>query len=83
MSLPLYAVYGVSGCGRGIMPLAREAVVAAGLSPERLVFIDDSPASASMTAVIAVVVLGLMMTMRMEAPGDRCGLGCDATQAPS
>ncbi len=48
MSLPLYAVYGVSGCGRGIMPLAREAVVASGLSPERLVFIDDNPVTARM-----------------------------------
>lgn len=37
MSQPLYAVYGASGCGRGIMPLARTQLG----SPERLVFIDD------------------------------------------
>ena len=24
MSQPLYAVFGASGCGRGVMPLARE-----------------------------------------------------------
>lgn len=24
MTLPIYAVYGVSGCGRGVMPMARE-----------------------------------------------------------
>ncbi len=40
---PLFAVYGASGCGRGVMPLAREQVVRAGISAERLVFIDDNP----------------------------------------
>jgi len=38
---PLYAVYGASGCGRGIMPLAREWIVAQGIGLDRLVFIDD------------------------------------------
>jgi sugar O-acyltransferase (sialic acid O-acetyltransferase NeuD family) len=41
MSGPLYAVYGASGCGRGVMPLARSLVARAGLSPDRLVFVDD------------------------------------------
>lgn len=35
----LYGVYGASGCGRGIMPLAREQL---GLS-KKLYFIDDYP----------------------------------------
>ncbi|MES2908400.1 MAG: NeuD/PglB/VioB family sugar acetyltransferase [Pseudomonadota bacterium] len=43
MSTPLYAVYGSSGCGRGIMPLAREMLVAESIAPDRLVFIDDAP----------------------------------------
>lgn len=43
MSLPLYAVYGGSGCGRGIMPLARDMLAVQGVSARRLVFIDDSP----------------------------------------
>lgn len=43
MSLPLYAVYGVSGCGRGIMPLARDMLRIASVPLERLVFIDDQP----------------------------------------
>lgn len=43
MSLPLYGVYGSSGCGRGIMPLARDMLIAQGVSVNRLVFIDDSP----------------------------------------
>lgn len=43
MTLPLYAVYGVSGCGRGIMPLARDALQKQGVSLSRLVFIDDNP----------------------------------------
>lgn len=40
---PLYAVYGNSGCGRGIMPLAREMLKFNGVQLERLVFVDDSP----------------------------------------
>jgi len=43
MNEPLYAVYGVSGCGRGVMPLAREQLRCAGVAPERLVFVDDRP----------------------------------------
>ncbi len=46
MSLPLYAVYGVSGFGREVMPLAREIVRAAGVAIDRLVFIDDNPDAA-------------------------------------
>lgn len=42
----LYAVYGASGCGRGIMPLAREQLRRAGVAPERLVFVDDKPEAA-------------------------------------
>ncbi|WP_225784953.1 acetyltransferase [Xenophilus sp. Marseille-Q4582] len=38
---PLYAVYGASGCGRSIMPLAREQLARQGVPPERLVFVDD------------------------------------------
>lgn len=43
MIQPLYAVYGASGCGRGVMPLAREQLRNAGIDLERLVFIDDKP----------------------------------------
>ena len=46
----LYAVYGAAGCGRGIMPLARATLAAAGWTParlsERLVFVDRDPAAA-------------------------------------
>lgn len=38
---PLYAVYGASGCGRGVMPLAREELRRIGAPDDRLVFIDD------------------------------------------
>ncbi len=41
MSKPLFGIYGASGCGRGIMPLAREWVLKQGFSLDRLVFIDD------------------------------------------
>lgn len=43
MTLPIYAVYGVSGCGRGVMPLAREQLRMQGVPDDRLVFIDDNP----------------------------------------
>lgn len=39
----LYAVYGASGCGRGVMPLARQQLVQAGVPTSRLVFVDDQP----------------------------------------
>lgn len=39
----LFAVYGASGCGRGVMPLARQQLMRAGIASERLVFVDDAP----------------------------------------
>jgi sugar O-acyltransferase (sialic acid O-acetyltransferase NeuD family) len=41
----LYAVYGASGCGRSVMPLARKQLLRAGISNRRLVFVDDQPGS--------------------------------------
>lgn len=46
MSEALYAVYGASGCGRGIMPLARNQLQCNEISADRLVFIDDNPQAA-------------------------------------
>lgn len=43
MSGALYAVYGASGCGRGVMPLAREQLLRLGVPVSRLVFVDDDP----------------------------------------
>ncbi len=43
MTLPVYGVYGGSGFGREVMPLARASVEMAGLTTDRLVFIDDNP----------------------------------------
>jgi sugar O-acyltransferase (sialic acid O-acetyltransferase NeuD family) len=41
MADPLFAVYGASGCGRGVMPLARLQLQKIGIAADRLVFIDD------------------------------------------
>jgi sugar O-acyltransferase (sialic acid O-acetyltransferase NeuD family) len=41
MSLPLFAVYGASGCGRGVMPLARAQLQLQGIDAAQLVFLDD------------------------------------------
>lgn len=46
MTQPLFAVYGASGCGRGVMPLARAQLARQGIAEARLVFIDDAPSSA-------------------------------------
>lgn len=43
MSQGLFAVYGVSGCGRGVMPLARAQLLRQGIEADRLVFVDDNP----------------------------------------
>jgi sugar O-acyltransferase (sialic acid O-acetyltransferase NeuD family) len=43
MNQDLFAVYGASGCGRGVMPLAREQLLSQGISASQLVFVDDKP----------------------------------------
>lgn len=45
MSLPLYGVYGASGFGREVMPLARAQLATKAIPQDRLVFIDDQPCS--------------------------------------
>ncbi len=45
MTKPLFAVYGASGCGRGVMPLARDMLRCNGYSTEQLFFVDDNPTS--------------------------------------
>lgn len=42
MNTSLYAIYGASGCGRGVMPLAREQLRRLDVSLDRLVFVDDN-----------------------------------------
>ena len=37
-----YAIYGASGCGRGVMPLAKQQLEAQNLGDWDLVFLDDS-----------------------------------------
>lgn len=46
MSQPLYAVFGVSGFGREVIPLGREQLQREGIASERLVFVDDNPGEA-------------------------------------
>jgi sugar O-acyltransferase (sialic acid O-acetyltransferase NeuD family) len=40
-----YAVYGASGCGRGILPLVRRQLADSGSGTWDLVFVDDSPSA--------------------------------------
>jgi sugar O-acyltransferase (sialic acid O-acetyltransferase NeuD family) len=42
MSERLFAIYGASGFGREVMPLARELLLKQGVALDRLVFIDDN-----------------------------------------
>ena len=46
MNTPLFAVYGASGCGRSVMPLARSQLQRQGILETRLVFVDDQPEAA-------------------------------------
>lgn len=39
----LFAVYGASGFGREVMPIAREQLRRQGIADDRLVFVDDAP----------------------------------------
>ena len=41
MTKPMYGIYGASGFGREVIPLAREELLKQGISFDRLVFIDD------------------------------------------
>ena len=43
--MALYGIYGASGCGRGVLPIAREQLAGQGGENE-LVFIDDAPGPA-------------------------------------
>jgi sugar O-acyltransferase (sialic acid O-acetyltransferase NeuD family) len=45
MNDALFAIYGASGCGRGIMPLARHQLQRRGIAASQLVFIDDAPSA--------------------------------------
>jgi sugar O-acyltransferase (sialic acid O-acetyltransferase NeuD family) len=47
MTEPLFGIYGASGCGRGIMPLARTWLQQQGISLSRLVFVDDGKSVAA------------------------------------
>lgn len=38
-----FAIFGASGCGRGVMPLARQQLQQAEAQPWDLVFVDDNP----------------------------------------
>jgi len=40
-----YAVFGASGCGRGILPLVRRQLIESASGSWDLVFVDDSPAA--------------------------------------
>ncbi|MRD72313.1 acetyltransferase [Rhodocyclus tenuis] len=45
MSSDIFAIYGASGCGRGVMPLAREKLRSRHVPLDHLVFVDDHPVS--------------------------------------
>src|SRR5699024_11421631 len=48
MSDSVYAVYGASGLGRQVMPLARKQLQKQGISIDNLFFVDDHPPSAEL-----------------------------------
>lgn len=42
----VFGVFGASGCGRGVMPLARQQLTQVGVGLDQLFFVDDAPKSA-------------------------------------
>ena len=42
MTQPLYSIYGANGCGRGVMPFAREQLQLLDTPLDRLVYVDDN-----------------------------------------
>lgn len=71
MNKRFFAVYGVSGFGRCVMPLARDQVRQVGESDDQLVFIDDHPAAAE---VNGHRVLRFGEFFREAAPGSLVAL---------
>lgn len=43
MQNTIYAVFGASGCGRGVLPLVRHQLLVSETRPWELVFVDDKP----------------------------------------
>jgi sugar O-acyltransferase (sialic acid O-acetyltransferase NeuD family) len=54
MTQAIYAVYGASGCGRSIMPIARQMLITQGISLEQLYFIDDQPTQDKINGQVVV-----------------------------
>ena len=86
MSSALYAIYGASGCGRGVMPLARDQLRRQCIPCDRLVFVDDNPESAlvnnqrviryaefiTVEATARFAVLAVANSAIRERLADRC-----------
>jgi sugar O-acyltransferase (sialic acid O-acetyltransferase NeuD family) len=86
MTQALFAVFGSSGCGRGVMPLARETLRREGVSSDRLVFVDDNPQSSVVNGQCVLtyaeflatrasernVVLAIANSVVREMLADRC-----------
>ena len=70
----LFGIYGVGGCGRGILPVAREQLG----SDARLVFIDDGATGAQ---VNGHDVLTLNQFAAAEATGKRVAVAIAGSQA--
>lgn len=64
MTDPIYAVYGTSGCGRGVMPLARAQLSQRDIAKDRLVFVDDDPVA---TMINGHVVLSYADFLAVDA----------------
>jgi sugar O-acyltransferase (sialic acid O-acetyltransferase NeuD family) len=72
----VFGIYGVGGCGRGIMPLAREQLAAR--EGARLVFVDDNAAEQD---VNGHEVLTLEEFMRIPADGHHIAVAIAAPPA--
>ncbi|SFP63770.1 sugar O-acyltransferase, sialic acid O-acetyltransferase NeuD family [Variovorax sp. PDC80] len=88
MSLPLFAVFGASGCGRGVMPLARLQLAREGIPATQLVFVDDRPEASEVNghrvlryeefvqidASTRRIVIAIANSTVRESLADRCAV---------
>jgi sugar O-acyltransferase (sialic acid O-acetyltransferase NeuD family) len=67
MTVALYGIYGASGCGRGVMPVARDQLARrVPPSDHELVFVDDRPSSSRINGHRAMTYADFLADPRKE-----------------
>ncbi|HNG14895.1 hypothetical protein [Accumulibacter sp.] len=83
MNADLFAVYGASGCGWGVMPIAEQQLRRLGVPSERRVVVDDRPSAAVVNGrrVLAYqdhAYIGSSAVLKQGRPGKPLVIGWGA-----